>query len=120
MAAAAASSMATSATSTTSRSTVRSPVIDHEKQDAPVPPTGPNPADFPDGGLKAWSVVLGAWCCLFASFGWINCIGLFQTHYQSNQLKQYPPSTVAWITSVEVSIVHFIYLSIHLASYHHA
>lgn len=26
----------------------------------------------PDGGLVAWLVVLGAWCTLFCSFGWIN------------------------------------------------
>ena len=33
-------------------------------------------ADFgpaPDGGLKAWSVVAGSFCAVFASFGWINC-----------------------------------------------
>lgn len=38
-------------------------------------PGGVNPADFPDGGVEAWLVVLGGWCCLFCSFGWINCIG---------------------------------------------
>lgn len=32
-----------------------------------------NPSQFPDGGIKAWSVVLGGFCCLFCSFGWINC-----------------------------------------------
>jgi len=26
----------------------------------------------PDGGSAAWLVVLGAWCCSFVSFGWIN------------------------------------------------
>ena len=25
-----------------------------------------------DGGLKAWSVVCGAWCVSFCSYGWIN------------------------------------------------
>lgn len=28
--------------------------------------------DFPDGGLEAWLVVLGAWCVSFCSYGWIN------------------------------------------------
>jgi hypothetical protein len=42
----------------------------------PKPVTGGiNPADFPDGGLEAWLVVFGGWLCLFASFGWINCVG---------------------------------------------
>ena len=27
----------------------------------------------PDGGIRAWMVVLGGFCCLFCSFGWINC-----------------------------------------------
>lgn len=26
----------------------------------------------PDGGLRAWLVVLGAWCGLFCSLGWLN------------------------------------------------
>lgn len=35
-----------------------------------VPETKKN--DAPDGGIQAWSVVLGSWCVLFCSFGWIN------------------------------------------------
>lgn len=35
-----------------------------------------DPKSFPDGGLEAWSVILGAFCCLFCSFGWINCMFL--------------------------------------------
>lgn len=31
------------------------------------------PADGPpDGGTGAWLAVLGAWCCSFNSFGWMN------------------------------------------------
>jgi len=26
----------------------------------------------PDGGLRAWLVVLGAWCSMFCTYGWIN------------------------------------------------
>ena len=33
-----------------------------------------DPSSFPDGGLEAWLVVFGAFCCLFCSFGWINCM----------------------------------------------
>jgi MFS family permease len=63
---------------------------------------GVNPADFPDGGLEACLVVLGGWFCLFCSFGWINCIGVFQEYYQEHLLKQYTSSTVSWIPSMEV------------------
>lgn len=53
---------------------------DLEKNAATVneKPTGPltgafDPRDNPDGGLDAWLVVLGGCCCLFCSFGWVNC-----------------------------------------------
>ncbi|KAJ5522438.1 hypothetical protein N7527_006553 [Penicillium freii] len=55
----------------------------------------------PDGGAQAWLVVLGAFCGLFVSFGWINCIGVFQEYYQSHQLSEFSTSTVTWITSLE-------------------
>lgn len=57
--------------------------------------------EVPEGGTKAWLAVLGASAALFTSFGWTNCIGLFQDEYQSNQLKEYSSSTVSWITSVQ-------------------
>ncbi|KAI9666624.1 MAG: hypothetical protein M1821_004560 [Bathelium mastoideum] len=79
--------------------------VDVEKGLSDGPPSAPppafNPADFPDGGAKAWSVVAGGWCCLFVSFGWINCIGVFQNYYQTHMLSSYAPSTVAWIPSLE-------------------
>ncbi|KAH6677442.1 riboflavin transporter MCH5 [Halenospora varia] len=52
------------------------------------PPGGVNPADFPDGGLEAWLVVLGG--------------GIFQDYYQTHLLQQYSSSTVSWIPSMEV------------------
>lgn len=44
------------------------------------PPVNPwaDPSSFPDGGRKAWLAVAGSACCLFVSFGWINCVGVFQ------------------------------------------
>ena len=39
---------------------------------APAGPPGPGPP--PDGGVAAWMTVLGAFCGLFVSFGWINCM----------------------------------------------
>ncbi|KAK0726785.1 major facilitator superfamily domain-containing protein [Lasiosphaeria miniovina] len=60
----------------------------------------------PDGGFRAWCAVLGAWCCLFCSFGWINCIGIFEAQYQQNQLSAYPPGVVAWIPSIEVFVMY--------------
>ena len=42
---------------------------------------GFDPASFPDGGLQAWLAVSGAFCCLFCSFGWINCIPPFHPSF---------------------------------------
>ncbi|KAJ5949375.1 MFS transporter asaE [Penicillium verhagenii] len=77
-----------------------------EKSDVPqVGPPGPGPP--PDGGLDAWMTVLGGFCGLFVSFGWINCIGVFQAYYESHQLSNMTPSTVAWITSLETFVMFF-------------
>ncbi|KAL8643502.1 MAG: hypothetical protein Q9226_008328 [Calogaya cf. arnoldii] len=77
---------------------------DIEKADPDAKPAlaGFDPASFPDGGLQAWLAVSGAFCCLFCSFGWINCIGVFQAYYQTHQLSNYSPSTVAWIPALTV------------------
>lgn len=37
-------------------------------------PSKKDPSTFPDGGLEAWLVVAGAFCGVFCSFGWINCV----------------------------------------------
>ncbi|GAB7347458.1 hypothetical protein MBLNU459_g4374t2 [Dothideomycetes sp. NU459] len=58
-------------------------------------PAAFDPRENPDGGLAA-------------CFGWINCIGVFQDYYQTHQLKQYSPSTVAWIPSLETFMMFFI------------
>lgn len=43
-----------------------------EKTDA-VASGPPAPGPPPDGGRQAWMAVVGAFCGLFVSFGWINC-----------------------------------------------
>ncbi|EGY21438.1 hypothetical protein VD0002_g3526 [Verticillium dahliae] len=59
-------------------------------------------SDAPDGGLAAWLVVLGVWCTAFCSFGWINSVGAFQEYYQNDLLRQYSPSTISWIPSLQI------------------
>lgn len=54
---------------------------------AEVPKAAHPGADFPDGGLEANLVVLGGWLCLFVSFGWINCIGVFQVRITSSPMS---------------------------------
>ncbi|KAF2007257.1 MFS general substrate transporter [Amniculicola lignicola CBS 123094] len=81
-----------------------------EKQDdqcvaAPETISPWHPSQFPDGGKDALLCLLGTFCCLFCSFGWLNCIGVFQTYYQTHQLSEYSPDTVAWISSCEIFVM---------------
>lgn len=82
---------------------------DAEKGGPPHAPPNPmmDPKSFPDGGLDAWLCVLGGFCALFCSFGWINCIGVFQEYYQTHQLSQYSASTISWIPSCEAFMMFF-------------
>ncbi|TVY81816.1 Aspyridones efflux protein apdF [Lachnellula suecica] len=56
---------------------------------------------FPEGGTKAWLVVLGCWCTSFASFGIVNSFGIYETYYLETFLKGTSPSTIAWIGSIQ-------------------
>lgn len=54
-----------------------------------------------EGGTKGWLTVAGCAAGMFVSFGWVNCVGLFQAEYEANQLRDYSSSEVAWIPSLE-------------------
>ncbi|KAF4428238.1 monocarboxylate transporter 2 [Fusarium acutatum] len=84
--------------------------IEQYSEKAPSQQEGTSAPDFgppPDGGLQAWLVVTGGFFAVFASFGWINCIGIFQDYYEQNQLKSYSSSDVAWISSIESFMLFF-------------
>lgn len=61
-----------------------------------IQPPGP-----PDGGLAAWSVVLGGFVTLFCSFGFLNNFAAFQTYYYTNTLRGYSNSDIAWIGAMQ-------------------
>lgn len=58
-----------------------------------------------DTSLRGWLAVVGGFLCLFVSFGWITCIGVFQAYYSTHQLRDYSASTVGWISSAEVTLL---------------
>ena len=74
---------------------------DAEKAEKPPPNAWMDPKSFPEGGAKAWLTVAGASACLFVSFGWVNCVGIFQDYYQTHQLKEYSASNIAWIPALQ-------------------
>ncbi|WWD02979.1 hypothetical protein V865_001022 [Kwoniella europaea PYCC6329] len=64
-------------------------------------PTSNGPPAVPDGGLRAWLCVLGAWLTMFATFGYANSFGVFQSYY----IIKYPsvsPSDISWVGSVQL------------------
>lgn len=79
------------------------PEVTHDAPTPKDPPVNPmHPSAFPDGGLEAWLCVVGGFFALLVSFGWINCIGIFQDYYESHSLKEYSASEIAWIPSLEL------------------
>ena len=74
---------------------------DEEKAEKPPPNPWTDPKSFPEGGTQAWLTVAGASACLFVSFGWVNCVGVFQNYYQTHQLKEYTASEIAWIPALQ-------------------
>ncbi|KAI1173371.1 major facilitator superfamily domain-containing protein [Nemania sp. FL0916] len=70
--------------------------------EAPAPVDKPANAGPPDGGMVAWLVVLGGWCCSFSSPGWINSVGGFQQYYEVGPLKNYTSTEIAWIPSLQL------------------
>ncbi|KAB8260977.1 major facilitator superfamily domain-containing protein [Aspergillus pseudonomiae] len=75
----------------------------HERNEKNEPWTPPDEA--PDGGVAAWLMVLGAWCVLFCSFGWINSIGEFQAYYEHDLLREYSSSKISWIPSLQIFFI---------------
>ncbi|KAJ4358472.1 uncharacterized protein N0V89_003055 [Didymosphaeria variabile] len=76
-------------------------------QTAPEPINPWHPSQFPDGGKDAYLCLLGAFCCLFCSFGWLNCVGVFQNYYETHQLRDHSSSQVAWISSLQIFVMFF-------------
>ncbi|KAJ7235599.1 MFS general substrate transporter [Mycena haematopus] len=87
--------------------------------------TNTDAISYPDGGLRAWLIVLGAFFSVFSSFGYVNSWGeshsslspnlcltyictptlqVFQAHYELRLLKGNSSSTIAWIGSIQMAL----------------
>ncbi|KAL8766140.1 MAG: hypothetical protein Q9209_006980 [Squamulea sp. 1 TL-2023] len=85
-----------------------STVPDNEKSSpAPAKPYSSCPEHqseitYPEGGLRAWLVVLGSFSGMLASFGLMNTVGTFQAYLSTHQLVNQSPSAIGWIFSIYV------------------
>lgn len=50
-------------------------VVDKREEGPTQTPPGPAMSNFPEGGLRAWTVVLGASITLGCAFGYISAFG---------------------------------------------
>lgn len=81
--------------------------------DVPIPGEKTGPQDqadghtFPEGGLRAWLVVLGSFSGMTASFGILNSAGTFQAYLSTHQLVHESPSAVGWIFSLYAFLTFF-------------
>lgn len=59
----------------------------------------------PDGGWRAWSVVLGVWIMQFVTFGYTNAYGVYNDFYVREYLSNYGSSQISWIGSVQLFLL---------------
>jgi MFS family permease len=67
-----------------------------------------NDYDFPEGGARAWLVIVGSFCTIWGTFGLISSVGLFQSYWQANQLSSYSGRDIGWIAAVNVFLNLFL------------
>lgn len=60
----------------------------------------------PEGGLRAWLVVLGAWCAMIPSMGMLNTVGVIDAWIGENQLSSLPKSQTAWVVSIYAFLLY--------------
>ncbi|KAH8900233.1 MFS general substrate transporter [Thozetella sp. PMI_491] len=66
-----------------------------------------DPEDYPEGGLRAWSVVLGAWCAMIPSMGFLNTLAVLEAVISVDELPGLSKSTTGWIFSCYGFFLYF-------------
>jgi hypothetical protein len=84
--------------------------LDCESQS--ITSTTPNEVTYPEGGLEAWSVVLGSFLGLLAALGMMNTVGIYHAYIAEHYLQDYTESTISWIFSMYVFLSFFCGLQI--------
>ncbi|KAK0219063.1 MFS general substrate transporter [Armillaria fumosa] len=58
--------------------------------------------NVPDGGLRAWMTVVGAFFVVFCSSGYVNCYGVYEDYYVREFLSDHSSSRISWIGGVQI------------------
>ncbi|KAL2060201.1 hypothetical protein VTL71DRAFT_9596 [Oculimacula yallundae] len=72
----------------------------------PAPPSTSFSA-YPDGGIRAYTVLFGTWCALLPTSGMLTTTGSLQAHLLTHQLKGRSEAEVGWIFSVFAFLFFF-------------
>ncbi|KAJ7074568.1 MFS general substrate transporter [Mycena amicta] len=83
---------------------VAAPVDPNKEMDTLALSPSTEEISYPDGGLRAWLVVLGAFFSTFSTFGYVNSWGVFQAFYQLHLLEDSSASEISWIGSVQIAL----------------
>jgi len=83
-----------------------------EEDFLPATCTNENEVTYPEGGLRAWSVILGSFMALVAALGMMNTVGIYHAYIAEHFLHDYPESTISWIFSMYVFLSFFCGLQI--------
>jgi MFS family permease len=83
-------------------------LVSHDSEEKGVDATSDNKSPdgdnttftIPDGGWRAWSVVLGSSLVLFCTFGYVNAFGVYQSYYSQHMGKS--DSAISWIGSFQL------------------
>ncbi|KAJ7643878.1 MFS general substrate transporter [Roridomyces roridus] len=62
----------------------------------------PGSMEVPDGDMKGWLTVVGAWFVLFSTFGYLYSFGVYQDFYTRDYLSNHSPSSISWIGSFQI------------------
>ncbi|CRK24707.1 hypothetical protein BN1708_003848 [Verticillium longisporum] len=62
---------------------------------------------YPERGLDAWLVVLGAWCAMIPSMGLLNTMAVLHAYVSENQLSHISQSASGWIFSIYAFLLYF-------------
>jgi hypothetical protein len=65
---------------------------------AALPPDAED-EEYPEGGLKAWLVVFGAWCAMIPPMGLLNSLAVFHAWFSEHELAGMAESKTGWIFS---------------------
>ncbi|KAF9033240.1 MFS general substrate transporter [Hymenopellis radicata] len=65
---------------------------------------GTSPSPVPDGGVRAWMTIAGAWLALFSTYGYLYSYGVYQDFYVREYLVNHSASSIAWIGSFQLTM----------------